>query len=75
MKYGRASVRASRPPTSRYSRLKQPAIARWGMISDHSSKPAFMIFSYAPETEPVTATGQPALTTVPSGPTSTVTAR
>ena len=40
-----SSVRASRPPTSRYSRLKQQAIARSGMICDHSSNPAFMIFS------------------------------
>ena len=45
MKNGRSSRRASRPPTSRYSRLKQQAIARSGMICDHSSKPAFMIFS------------------------------
>ena len=45
MKNGRSSIRPSRPPTSRYSRLKQHAIARSGMTCDHSSNPAFMIFS------------------------------
>ena len=45
MKYGLDSLRPSRPPTSRYSRLKAQAMARSGMIPDHSSKIPFMIFS------------------------------
>ena len=45
MNTGRSSARASRPPTSRYSRLKQHAIARSGMTCDHSSKTALMTFS------------------------------
>ena len=74
MKYGLDSVLASCPPTSRYSRLNAHAIARSGMMWDHSSKIAFMTFSYGPEQNPVTACGQPALTTVPSSPISAVTA-
>ncbi len=45
MKYGLSGERTSRPPTSRYSRLNDPAIARSGMIPDQISKHAFMIFS------------------------------
>ena len=71
MKIGRSGLRRSRPPTRRYSRLKQQAIARSGMTSDQSSKIEFMIFSYGPEQKPVTATGHSALTTVPGGPMST----
>ena len=75
MKYGLSSLRASRPPTSRYSRLNEQASARSGISFDHSSKIAFMIFSYGPEQKPVTAIGQGALTTEPTGPRSTCTAR
>ena len=45
MKIGRPSRRASRPPTSRYSRLNEQAIARSGTSPDQSSKIEFMIFS------------------------------
>ena len=75
MKYGLSGERTSRPPTSRYSRLNEQAIARSGMIPDQISKHAFMIFSYGPEQKPVTAIGQGALTTVPSGPRSSRHAR
>ncbi len=55
--------------------MNEHASARSGMTRDHSSKIEFMIFSYGPEQKPVTAIGQGALTTLPSGPRSTVTAR
>lgn len=68
-------MRASLPPTSRYSRLNAHAMARSGMTDDHISKMPFMSFSYGPKQNPVTAYGQPALTTVPSGPMSAWTTR
>src|SRR5205814_7015180 len=45
MKIGRLSRRASRPPTSRYSRLNEQARARSGWSFDQSSKIEFMLFS------------------------------
>ncbi len=45
MKIGRSAWRASRPPTSRYSRLNEQASARSGITRDQSSKIEFMIFS------------------------------
>ena len=75
MKYGRPGSRPSRPPTSRYSRLKEHAMARSGTMRDQISMIEFINFSYVPEQNPVTAMGQPAFTTVPSGPRSPRTAR
>ena len=53
----------------------EQAIARSGISSDQSSKIEFMIFSSGPEQKPVTAIGHGALTTEPTGPRSTLTAR
>src|ERR671925_1804456 len=75
MKIESPPPRVSVPPTSRYSRLNDAAIARSGMTCDHSSKIAFMILSHGPEQNPVTAVGQAALTQLPSGPRSTSSAR
>src|SRR3954470_6310098 len=68
MKYGRSSYRLSRPPTSRYSRLKVQAIVRSGRMFDQSSKTEFMIFSNGPEQKPAQGVGHTEFTTVPGGP-------
>ena len=66
MKIGFSGLRRSRPPQSRYSRLKAQAMARSGMIWDHISKIAFMIFSNGIR-KPVTAVGHSAATMEPGG--------
>ena len=50
-------------------------MARSGRMLAHSSNTEFMIFSNGPEQNPAQGVGQTELTTVPSGPQSSVTTR